>query len=89
MNSSHAKRWSSQVWMWLGIAALIALALLYYALSPSPIANSAEQKADRSAIKDCWKRHQNSPLSPTELKFVAEACEFMENEFILKYRQHP
>ncbi|MCB5191451.1 hypothetical protein LG198_12000 [Methylobacillus arboreus] len=87
--TSRIQQWGRQAWLWLFILVLIGAALLYYIFGTSPVPDSQEQRNDRAAIKDCWQRHANSPLSPTELKYVAEACEFMENEFILKYRQDP
>lgn len=87
--TSRTQHWGSQSWLWLFIVVFISAALLYYLFGTPAVPDSAEQRNDRAAIKDCWKRHANSALSPTELKYVAEACEFMENEFLLKYRQNP
>lgn len=87
--ASQYQQWSTRSWLWLFMFALMTAALLYYILGNSSVPDSQEQGNDRAAIKDCWQRHADSPLSPTELKYVAEACEFMENEFILKYRQNP
>ncbi|ABE48932.1 hypothetical protein Mfla_0662 [Methylobacillus flagellatus KT] len=87
--TSRTQQWRSQPWLWLFIVVFISAVLLYYLFGTPVIPESMEQRNDRAAIKDCWKRHAQSALSPTELKYVAEACEFMENEFILKYRQDP
>ena len=89
MVTSHTQQWGSQAWLWLFILVFVSAALLYYIFGTPTAPDSLEQRNDRASIADCWKRHANSALSPTELKYVAEACEFMENEFVVKYRQNP
>ncbi|MFJ5445872.1 hypothetical protein ACIKP9_06485 [Methylobacillus methanolivorans] len=89
MVTNPSQQKGSRIWLWLFIFVFVGAVLLYYIFGTPAAPDSLEQRNDRAAIEDCWKRHANSALSPTELKYVAEACEFMENEFVLKYRQNP
>lgn len=87
--SSRTQPWNSHTWLWLFFLVFTGAVLFYYFFGTLSAPDSVELNNDRAAIEDCWQRHANAPLSPTELKYVAEACEFMENEFVLKYRQNP
>ena len=87
--SSRMQPWNSHTWLGLFILVFVGAVLFYYFFGTLSTPDSVELRNDRAAIQDCWQRHANAPLSPTELKYVAEACEFMENEFVLKYRQNP
>ncbi|MCB5186735.1 hypothetical protein LG200_01805 [Methylobacillus caricis] len=75
--------------LWLFLAPIVVVLTYLFVTTKHEAIDTKELANDREAIKSCWKNHANTPLSPTEKKYVAEACEFMENEFLLKYRTKP
>ncbi|MCB5185031.1 hypothetical protein LG201_07420 [Methylobacillus gramineus] len=75
--------------LWLFLTPIVVVLTYLFVTTNHEVIDSHEQANDRAAIKSCWKNHANTPLSPIEQKYVAEACEFMENEFLLKYRSKP
>lgn len=73
---------------WLALIIPVALLLMMVVLG-ALVGKPDEQSNARSAIQMCWKEQQRKSLEPGLQRFVAGACERMENEFRAQYRAEP
>ncbi|MCX5592542.1 SHOCT domain-containing protein [Alcaligenes endophyticus] len=48
-----------------------------------------EKQNARNSIKYCWEETERKALSPSEQRFTARTCEYMESEFEKKYGYQP
>ena len=72
----------------IGIAVVVVLFLAYGAkVSNTPLGK--EKAAARDAIDLCLKEQERKSLTPQEARFIAGACEMMENDFSKKYGVRP
>lgn len=77
---------SGSKWPWIIGGILLVLVVLIQA------GNTPEAKAKseaRAAIELCWKEQGRKSLDPGTQRFVAGACETMENSFRERYRVNP
>ena len=65
-------------WLVLG-AALLAFVLWALMRTPSP--EEVEKNTARAAIESCWSEQGKKSLDPSQARFVAGACEVMEQRF--------
>ncbi len=50
----------------------------------------AKEKArERDAIALCWKEQERKSNTPSQARFIAGACEMMENDFRKKHGRNP
>jgi hypothetical protein len=78
------------VWKWiigLPILTLILLIAVGACLEKDPEFRAKTQA--REAIKMCWEQQSRKSLTPGEARFIAGACEKMEQEYREKYRSNP
>jgi hypothetical protein len=68
------------------ITVLIVLTLLT-ACNETP--EEHERSVARLAIQNCWEDQSKKSLEPGEARFIAMACEKMENDFRQKYGFKP
>jgi len=72
---------------------LIVLAVIVVFLGYGAYVNSTpEGKAkskDRQAIDYCWSTQKKKSNTPEQARFIAGACEKMENDFRAKYGVNP
>lgn len=74
-------------WLWIPLGLLAAFFGYGIVASSSP---EAEEKAKaRAAIAHCWDGYEAKSLAPGEQRFIAGACELMEQEFLTKYGFKP
>lgn len=67
---------------------VIALSLIVLAgCDNSPEAKEKAKKRD--AIDYCWSTHEKKSISEAEKRFIASACEKMEDDFKSKYGVNP
>ncbi|WP_323142806.1 hypothetical protein [Massilia phyllosphaerae] len=66
---------------------VIFLAVLLTACTETP--EQHEKSVARLAISNCWDDQSKKSLEPGEARFIAMACEKMENDFITKYGVKP
>lgn len=77
---------SMPVWPWV-VGGVIALLVFVVAAGNTP---EAKAKADaRAAIEFCWKEQQRKSLDPSSQRFVASACESLEQKFRDQYHVNP
>lgn len=80
--------WSGWVWGLIFIGGLVVVFFAYGAyLSSTP--EGQERARERDAIDLCWRDHERRSLDANSRQFVAQTCEFMEQEFRKKHGREP
>lgn len=74
---------------WLVIPGMLVAAFLIFALINPSTPEDEERIKQRTAIEFCWQEHERKSLDPGTKRFVASACERMENEFRRRFRREP
>lgn len=80
----------SNFWKWvigLPVLVLISLIAIGSCLNKDPEFRAKSQA--KYAIELCWERQSKKSLTPAEARFIAGACEMMEQEYRDKYRSNP
>jgi hypothetical protein len=68
-------------------ALFLMFLLIGFSLGSTP---EAKQRAkERTAIDYCWKEQRRASLTPAEARFIAGACEKMEDDFRAKHHRNP
>lgn len=67
--------------------AIIAVSIFLVGCDESPEAK--EKASKRDAIDYCWSSQEKKSNSESEKRFIAGACEKMEDEFRAKYGVNP
>lgn len=74
-------------WLWVPLGLLGAFFVLAAFLGNSPEAQAKGR--DRRAIAYCWDQQQRKSFDPGTQRFVASACEKMEDDFEKQYGSRP
>lgn len=79
----------SKWWLWIAIPAGLFAAFLSFGfvVNSSPEAQARLQEKD--AIDFCWSEQKRQSLTPDTQRFIAGACESMENAFTTKHGRRP
>lgn len=73
-------------WLVIPILSIVAILLISAASQPAPV---TEKSRDQAAIKICWQEHDRKSLTPVEKRFIAGACEKMEQDFVAQHGGKP
>jgi hypothetical protein len=82
---SKRPRW--RWWIVAPIAAFAGMLLLGTIVGSSP--DAQERAHERAVIRQCWSSYEQKSLTPAEKRFVAGACESMEEKFVQKHGRRP
>lgn len=74
-------------WLWVPLGLVGAFLMFGAMVGNSPEAQEKSQA--RSAIDLCWSEQKRKSLDAGAQRFVAGACEMMENKFAQKYGHRP
>lgn len=73
------------------VIACLAVAFVVYALLAAKFRSPEDQERidKRSAIEHCWENQGKKSLDPGTARFVASACERMEDDYTKRYGRKP
>lgn len=74
-------------WLWIPLGLIAAFLVFGAIVGGSPEAQ--EKGRERDAIALCWQDHERKSLDPSTKRFVASACEMMEQRFTTKHGHKP
>lgn len=70
------------------IVGIVAAFLLFGAVAGSSPQAKEKAKA-RAAIDLCWEEQKRKSIDPPAQRFIAAACESMENRFVTEFGHRP
>jgi hypothetical protein len=73
----------SKRWLWVSAMLLTMLAVIILVEAQSPASTAMAQA--QAAIDSCWQAQQRKSLGPEEQRYVAKACETMEERFFERF----
>jgi len=73
----------------LGIALAVVVGILFVLYLYGSTPEAKQQSTERMAIELCWKEQGRKSNDPGTARFVAGACERMEQDFKNKWRSNP
>lgn len=82
-----AKPPKSKTWIWILLA--IPVAFLAFGFSVSSTPQGKAESSARNAISMCWDSQEKKSNSAADARFIAGACEHMEQNFIEKFGHKP
>ena len=71
------------------VVLVVLAALLAQGFIASNTPEGKERAKARDAIELCWKEQQRKSLDPAQARFIAGACEKMEDDFRRKHNRNP
>jgi ribosomal protein L40E len=74
-------------WLWVPLGAVAAFLAFGAVVGNTPEGKQSAQ--ERMAIDLCWSEQSRKSLSSSETRFVAGACEMMEERFRAKWNRAP
>lgn len=74
-------------WLWVPLGLVVAFILFGATVADTPEAQ--ERARERRAIELCWDEQKRKSLDPSAQRFVAGACEMMEQRFREKHGRNP
>ena len=80
---------SSRWWLWIAIPSGLFAAVLVFGASVNNTPEYQTKVQDKNAIDLCWSEQKRLSLTPSDQRFIAGACERMENTFTSKYGTRP
>lgn len=81
---------SSGLFLTVLIGGLVLFLIVMIRMSPSGSSSGMDEKSQaRYAIDLCWENQRKKSLPPDQQRFIAGACEMMEQKFVEKYRHKP
>lgn len=66
-------------WLWIPLAGVVAFFAVGFSISSSPDGQARSEQ--RAAIAACWEGQSKKSLDPAGGRFIAGACEAMEQRF--------
>jgi len=66
---------------WLVVLLVVVAVIFIWGLSISSTPEAKAKARERAAIDLCWEDYKRKSLDPATQRFVASACEMMENKF--------
>lgn len=88
--AAHPEKVSSgagKIFLVIAVAVLAIFFAFGFAISSSP--EGEQRSKDRAAIDYCWQEQRRASLAPDEARFIAGACEKMEDDFRAKHGRSP
>lgn len=79
----------SKRWVWLPVLAVAAVSVVFMANKPPRPAERDDRGTLKRAIQACWKEQARKSHAPEVARFVAGACEKMEDDFRAEYGTDP
>lgn len=73
----------------LAVVGALLLILLVIGFSSASTPEAKQRAKERTAIDYCWKEQRRASLTPAEARFIAGACEKMEDDFRAKHHRNP
>lgn len=74
-------------WLWVPLGSVGLF--LFWAMVRTPTIEETEMQGQRAAIEYCWKEQARKSLDPSSQRFIAGACELMEDRFRKRFNSNP
>lgn len=75
--------------IFLGIVGILIFIFIIFAMQVSNSPEAEEKYKERQAIKWCWDQQGKKSNEPGTARFIAGACEKMENDYLNKWGVKP
>lgn len=76
-------------WLWYPLGGVATFFLIGIFSNSNSSPEAKEKNRAREAISICWKDYESKSFDPATKRFVAGACEMMEQKFKDKYHDTP
>ncbi|WP_157667594.1 hypothetical protein [Comamonas serinivorans] len=78
------------LWKWvIGVPAVLLIAFLGLGVVAGRSPEAKAKAETREAISYCWEDQKKKSLDPTSARLIAQVCENLEEEFLLKWGHKP